>query len=592
MKLTVVSVSETGFHIDQLRAEAKLREIEFNQLNFSSFADFEQKFDQIGDVVLWRSSDLDIGISRTLAMNLISKKSHIINLGVGKYPFVTNKIFQQKMINSYLDYAAIPTFTFSDENGLHSAIDSGVLKFPFIQKPNLGARGVDVRLINSHKDLEENLKPVKNYVYQNFVKNNGDYRAFVLGGKILGVMKRVAKEGSILNNVSRGATAVVEKDVNIIKSVREIALRVASLFELQMCGVDIIYDTENDKYHFLEVNSVPQWQGFSSSTGINVAAEIVDYCIRLCDKKSTVFDKVKGYFDHNYPYLGAQKFHYASRLYLWTKDMAYKQKLDVLQKDLYSHEDDILENRIKRSLFQEPVYKTDKISAKRRARREMKEKYPKLKKFSEVFAMHFFAMTLYDMDITELVEKYINDDEALTLCQAVLSDQRAIAKASTTVINFLYFAKAYFSHKKTQLEIDPQEFLNIAQNELGSEYANLDQKIYLLTHTIIGESKMYTQNVELSEPIEKILVELEKDLEMNYGRLTLDMKLEFLVCCKLCNVKSKLEKVIISEAENSLSSVGNFIVDQGNNYNHFSANLNAAEHRNVLYLMSKLPRQI
>lgn len=589
MKISFVSVSENGFHVDQLKVEAALRKIDFEVINFTDYSDFESKYDSLGEVVLWRSSDMDIGVSRTLAMQLIAKKSYLINLGVGLHPFVTNKIYQQKTIGEYLDYAAIPTFTFADRASLNSAIEKGELRYPFIQKPNLGARGVDVRLIRSASDLEENLKPVKTYVYQNYIKNNGDYRVFVLGGKLLGVMKRVAKEGSILNNVSQGASAYVETDSKILKEVRDIALRVASLFNLQMCGVDIIFDSENGKYYFLEVNTVPQWKGFSESTGINVAAEIIDYCIQMGSRKTLQSsDLIREYYDKNYKYLGAQKFHLASRMYLWTRDEKYRAYLDEFRQpeSLYDLENGEIEKRIQSSLFEDPIYKTEKVSAKKLYRRELRNKYPMMKKYSEVFAIYFWAKNLYNLDIASLVEKYIQDEKALELFNQVLNDHEAIAHASTSCINFLYFTKFYLNHKGHNLSIDPLVFLQITHENLKQKVEDMDKKVYLLTHVLIGESQMYLQNLSSSEIYLQIIKELEKDLHENFSYATLDMKLEFLVCCKLCGYSSILEKIIIKQAETSLAIVGNFIVDKGFLENRLSENLNASEHRNTLYLMA------
>ena len=593
MKITFVSVSSEGIHVNQLKEAAQKRNVEFEVINFTSLQDFESKLPQIGQVVIWRSSDLDVGVSRTVAMNMLSGK-YLINLGVAKQPFVTNKLYQQKTISKLLDYAAIPTFVFKDKEALEASLNSGELKLPFIQKPNLGARGVDVRLIKSLEDLKENVKPVKAYVYQNFIPNTGDYRAFILGGRMLGVMKRVAQEGSILNNVSQGASAYVETDVKVIKEVRDIAIKVASIFNLQLCGVDIIFDTKTQKYHFLEVNTVPQWKGFYEATGIDVAGEIIDYCIQMGETKTSPREKVMNFFTKSYPYLYAQKFHFASRLHLWSGKKEFGDLVAEFRKNesLYDLENGIIEERIKRSLFEDAVYKTDKVSKKRQYRRDLKNKYPKIKKFSEVMSVYFFAKTLYNLDIAELVQKYISSQELKDLVNAVSLDEEAIANASTTCINFLYFSKFYLNSIGENLVLDPLKFLHIAKNHLSSsDKDSIDTRVYLLTHTLLGESEFYSKQMDLTSFAKEILEYLEKTIHENFFLCTLDMKLEFLVCAKLFKYQTFLEKIIINQAENSFGILGNYIIDQDNKKDaRTGENVYSAEHRNVLYLMATSAR--
>ena len=77
---------------------------------------------------------------------------------------------------------------------------------------------------------------------------------------------------------------------------------------------------------------------------------------------------------------------------------------------------------------------------------------------------------------------------------------------------------------------------------------------------------------------------------INYFNLSLDNKLEFLICCKLIEYNSFLEEIIAQEAEKSFSPIGNFLVDRLNGYGIKASGKDffSSEHRNVLYLLSKL----
>jgi hypothetical protein len=68
----------------------------------------------------------------------------------------------------------------------------------------------------------------------------------------------------------------------------------------------------------------------------------------------------------------------------------------------------------------------------------------------------------------------------------------------------------------------------------------------------------------------------------------LDCKLEFLVCAKLVSYTTVLEKVIQAQAESSLSPIGNYVIDRSFGETHPLNTFSTSEHRNILYLMSKL----
>ena len=79
---------------------------------------------------------------------------------------------------------------------------------------------------------------------------------------------------------------------------------------------------------------------------------------------------------------------------------------------------------------------------------------------------------------------------------------------------------------------------------------------------------------------------MEQIIKDSYFRISLDMKFEFIVCCQILDYKSELEGIIEGEAERSLSSSGNFLVDTHNAWIHgFGHKFARSEHRNVLYLM-------
>jgi glutathione synthase/RimK-type ligase-like ATP-grasp enzyme len=54
-----------------------------------------------------------------------------------------------------------------------------------------------------------------------------------------------------------------------------LALQVAKVLDLDICGVDLLFS--DDGYRICEANSAPGFRGFEQATGINVPEKIFKY---------------------------------------------------------------------------------------------------------------------------------------------------------------------------------------------------------------------------------------------------------------------------------------------------------------------------
>ena len=108
---------------------------------------------------------------------------------------------------------------------------------------------------------------------QRFIRHPGyDLRAFVLGDRVLGAIRRQAKWGDWRTNVAVGGTAV---KTELADEVEALAIRAARAVGARMAGVDLLPDTEHDALMVVEVNAVPGWRALASATGIDVAREVL-----------------------------------------------------------------------------------------------------------------------------------------------------------------------------------------------------------------------------------------------------------------------------------------------------------------------------
>lgn len=156
--------------------------------------------------------------------------------------------------------------------------------YPFIAKDVVGSCGRNVFKIENKTQLDElmnlgyasNIK-IKTLLFQRFLKAGEDVRIIVLGGRVLGGMKRIAKSGKYLTNYSQGGD-VEAYDIKKDKKAKNIALKVANTFKLDYCGVDLMRDNGGN-WIVLEVNRACQFEGFEKANNVNVALRIINHLL-------------------------------------------------------------------------------------------------------------------------------------------------------------------------------------------------------------------------------------------------------------------------------------------------------------------------
>lgn len=582
MKISVICKTRE-WQVEQLKNEAEKLSVPLEVLDIPSVDSLP---DNLGDIVFWRSSSLGGGENRFKVMNAILNDRFLINRCLAHIPQATEKDFQQEYVQKKTrTINCIPTFRFQSKKAVVQAIEEKTLRFPFIVKPNKGSKGEGVALIKTLNDLDQAEKPIEDLVFQNFIRNTGDYRVFVLGGRVLGVIKRIAREGGFLNNISRGGSAEMVTDPKTLNVLRRIGTTVASIFDLTICGVDVIYDEIEQKFFFLEVNTVPQWRGFQKATGINVAREIILFCKRLSDRQTkTTPELVREEYATQIHFLAGKKFHFLSRMFLWTGKDTYEKMLAALKKT-YIGETEREHEIILRKVYTTLPEHGDRMIA-REARMKFFTKYPTLEPCLNLLFKNLFAEKIYGIDLRPLIKKIVTNDEFISLKNCLESDGEALRVLSTHALNYLYLLKYYIQTNEGR--IDPKRYLRI-----GNSYPvnNFELQIYFFTHCIIGASMFYSEKIKKEDlgVYTEMLQRIEQVISDHFQQISLDNKFEFLVCARLCGFHSAIEEQILAEASRSLSPDSNFLIDTENSKaapeerNDFVG----SEHRNVLFIMSQ-----
>ena len=149
---------------------------------------------------------------------------------------------------------------------------------PVIIKLLEGTQGVGVILADNTKIAEaiiETLHSTKqNVLLQKFVAESRgkDIRAFVVGDRVVGAMRRVAQGGEFRSNVHRGGrTELIELE----PAYEEAAVRATQIMNLQVAGVDMLESSSGPQ--IMEVNSSPGLEGIEGATKLDIAGAIIDY---------------------------------------------------------------------------------------------------------------------------------------------------------------------------------------------------------------------------------------------------------------------------------------------------------------------------
>jgi glutathione synthase/RimK-type ligase-like ATP-grasp enzyme len=143
-----------------------------------------------------------------------------------------------------------------------------IFSFPIILKATGGSRGDANYLIHSQEELIEKVKTEahRSFIVQKFIPNEGDYRFFVAGGVLKGIIGRKPVEGSHLSNTSMGAQAEILPVDQFGRVVAAQATQAAQIFGRSVAGVDIMFDKNTGDHYFLEVNRAPQVEHASFET--------------------------------------------------------------------------------------------------------------------------------------------------------------------------------------------------------------------------------------------------------------------------------------------------------------------------------------
>ncbi|GAB3982760.1 30S ribosomal protein S6--L-glutamate ligase [Spirosoma terrae] len=149
---------------------------------------------------------------------------------------------------------------------------------PVVIKLLEGTQGIGVVLAETAKAAKSTIEAFyglkKHVLVQEFVAEakGSDLRALVIGGRVVGAMRRQGVEGEFRSNIHRGGNAV---SIQLTPEEEQTAIEAARALGLKVAGVDMLPSDRGPLV--LEVNSSPGLEGIEAATKLDIAGEIIAY---------------------------------------------------------------------------------------------------------------------------------------------------------------------------------------------------------------------------------------------------------------------------------------------------------------------------
>jgi ribosomal protein S6--L-glutamate ligase len=179
-----------------------------------------------------------------------------------------------------------------DRANLHKLVEE-VGGLPAIIKLSRGTQGVGVMIASTMAEVRTILETFsglgEEIVLQEFVTESKgrDVRALVVGGKVVGAMRRRAKKkGEFRSNLHRGGEGA---SITLSPEYEQAAIQAAQIVGLEIAGVDMLEAKRGPK--IMEVNSSPGFEGLEAATGKDIAGAFIDHALAFSEAQRAGFFK-------------------------------------------------------------------------------------------------------------------------------------------------------------------------------------------------------------------------------------------------------------------------------------------------------------
>jgi ribosomal protein S6--L-glutamate ligase len=187
----------------------------------------------------------------------------------------------------------IPRTVMAHDRGNLTKLVQEVGGLPAIIKLSRGTQGVGVMIASTMAEVRTILETFsglgEEIVLQEFIgeSKGRDVRALVVGGKVVGAMRRSAKKkGEFRSNLHRGGEG---QPIELTPAYEQAAIQAARIIGLEVAGVDMLEARRGPK--IMEVNSSPGFEGLEAATRRDIAGTLIDHAVAFSEAQRAGFSK-------------------------------------------------------------------------------------------------------------------------------------------------------------------------------------------------------------------------------------------------------------------------------------------------------------
>jgi ribosomal protein S6--L-glutamate ligase len=172
----------------------------------------------------------------------------------------------------------IPKTVVANNTGAVDELIAMVGGAPLIVKVARGSQGMGVMLAETRSAARAIIQAFYsqnvNILVQEFIEESKgvDIRAFIVGGKIVGAMKRQGPEGEFRSNIHIGGQGTA---IKLTRAERQMALGAAKAMNLDIAGVDLLPSERGPLV--MEVNAFPMFGAIEEVTKHDIAGKMIEY---------------------------------------------------------------------------------------------------------------------------------------------------------------------------------------------------------------------------------------------------------------------------------------------------------------------------
>lgn len=157
-------------------------------------------------------------------------------------------------------------------------------------KPLDGWGGVGMALLENEHSLDTlmpflNQMDIRQYYIEKYIENDHtDFRVDVVDGEFIACYGRKAPEKDWRTNVTSGGQVIMREPNEEVVS---LAIQAAQACNIDIAGIDLLYDREKEEYVVLEVNGIPAFATPNQEAfGMDFNERKIERIVNLIDRKT------------------------------------------------------------------------------------------------------------------------------------------------------------------------------------------------------------------------------------------------------------------------------------------------------------------